>query len=693
MKSERFLIAAVTGMLLIAAAIGLFRSRENPLLTDHDIPHYATILVDADGADFSRDPVFKGRSSLVWRASFGYMGLLEIVARASRYDFRAALAILQLLLIAIYVPSMTRLLAVLGASVHVALAVAVVSVFPASFLVTGTRWGILTPPVPLVVCTALAPLIALAVLRLRSSIAGAVLAASAVALPMVLINPATGMALIALFFVLAVVGAFRRVISVRTLIVLTLTIAVWGFVAQALIRSESAGYSFAAAAEMVRYGQDHVMVWPFRGAAADVSPMLFFHALASVILLAAAHFVPARRRILLAMLIAVQALYAGFFLRTGWLVLLPLAEALDTIRREKFGSMESWLWTALGFGIAIGPLQQVATLFLWDQFQITALTPVVFEGARFLHFSFLPMFALVALAIDSIRRSFADVWIRPAVVAFLAFITYLDLDTAPYPLGGPRAGMVLIAAISALWLTRETWLPWFEPGVDRPRAITVAIVAAGAGVATALLLFRLDLVSIRVPAGMAACVALALFSMAESRASAKAFIVSCALIAFVAAPCMALLLKEPVRARSGMTHETLAFAVKLPREERNRPPAASPCDTRVLSADFLAVTAFAHQRLPPSSLFHVLTFDRGFRAYARRGMLPVSDEWLIPIYDGAPIQALRQMSNELWNARNDFEESRRLASRFGASYVVACGQPGNVPRLYASGPYAVYPVK
>ena len=37
-----------------------------------------------------------------------------------------------------------------------------------------------------------------------------------------------------------------------------------------------------------------------------------------------------------------------------------------------------------------------------------------------------------------------------------------------------------------------------------------------------------------------------------------------------------------------------------------------------------------------------MTFDRAFRAITGRAMLPVSDEWIIPTYDGISIAPLRR---------------------------------------------------
>jgi hypothetical protein len=702
-RLETVLIAAATLVVIAAVAAGSFRGRENPLAMDHDIPGYAAMVVDASpGVDFSSDPVFRGRTALTWRASSAYMALFDVVTRLAASDFRVALVLLQLLLIAIYLPSMTRLLAGLGVSVYTALAVAIVSLFASWFVVTGTRWGILTAPVPLVVCTALTPLILLVVRRLllrdaEPGVLAAVLAGTAVSIPVVLVNPATGLALIEIVLIVAAVAVFRRELPPRVFIALAVTSGVWIFVSHAVIGSASGGYAFDAAAELIRYGQDQVMVFPFRGAGVRVTPVVLFHVIASAGLLIAYRFFPARRRALLAALIAVQALHAAFFLRTGWMILLPAADALDRIRREKFDSLRGWLWTALGCSIVIGPLQQIVMLRLFEHYRIVALTPVVFEGARFLHFSYVPFYGLVACAIDSVESTFADAWVRRAVNAFLATVAFLNLDVTPFPPAGIRAGTMLVAAISVLWLTRDWWLPWFAgDGVDRARAQVVVLAAIGAGAATALLLFRLDLLSIRVPLGIAACVALTLFAMSASGASAKAFAAACAVAAFIGIPCMALLLlREPVLSRSGVTHDSFAFAVKLPREQRNRPLAASPCDTRVLSDDFLSVARFAHERLPASALFHVMTFDPTFRVYGRRGMLPVSDEWLIPLYDGGPIHQLRQTSADLWNARNDFERTKRLAAGAGASYVVTCGSVarGTAAPLYAHGPYAIYPVR
>ena len=95
------------------------------------------------------------------------------------------------------------------------------------------------------------------------------------------------------------------------------------------------------------------------------------------------------------------------------------------------------------------------------------------------------------------------------------------------------------------------------------------------------------------------------------------------------------------------------------------------------------MTAYVRTQTPPAALFHLTTFDRTFRPYARRAMLPVSDEWLIPIYDGAPVGRLRQETTALWNARNDLAATRALAAQFGADYVIACEQ----------GTYNVYPLK
>ena len=128
MRGERWIVVAATVAVILARAITLAleaRMPSNPLLTDHDIPHYATILVSADaGVNFSRDPIFAGRAALVWRAASGYMAVFRALYLAAGRDFALALALFQLLLLAIYFPSMVVFLRAIGASLTVALAVA-----------------------------------------------------------------------------------------------------------------------------------------------------------------------------------------------------------------------------------------------------------------------------------------------------------------------------------------------------------------------------------------------------------------------------------------------------------------------------------------------------------------------------------------------------------------------------------------
>jgi hypothetical protein len=671
-RAEHWIIAAAT-LVVILAALPTLRIAGNPLRNDHDIPHYAAILVSAEtGVSFARDPIFAGRTALVWRAAVAYMGMFKALYVLARGDFSAAILLFQIVLLVVYFPAMVLFLRSFGASLPVAIGVAAISAVSSSFLVTGTRWGILTPPVPLVMCTAVAPLIGLLGLRFLSR--SSVLAATLLCVPLVLINPATGLALIELALLLALVAVVRRLLSWKLFAGLVVTAAAWTIAAQWNIKAGSARFSLADAAEMIRYGQDNVMVFPFRGATAAgaIGVALALHALLTFVF-----YLLRSRRFFLSALIVLQALYATFFLRAGWLALLPAAVAVDAIRRDRFEGVDRWLWCALGIAIAIGPLQQVALLAIWQRTQAAGLTALVFEGARFLQFAYLVLYVSVARAVDSMARSFNAGWLRVVVVTFICLVAWLNLDLSPFSL---RVGTLAIAAIAAMWLTRDVWLQWFggEAVTSPYRAVTALVFGAGVCAVTLLALFRLDLLSFRVPLAAGACAALVIVAFGEARRDDRAFIAACALAAFIGGPWMLLLLREPVRARSGVVHDSLGFALKLSRAERNRPPAAAPCES-----DFKRMTDAVRAQTPPTAVFHLMTFDRSFRPFARRAMLPVSDEWLIPIYDGAPVGRLRQESAALWSARNDPAMSKALAAGLGADYVVAC----------ESGKFAVYPLR
>ena len=96
-----------------------------------------------------------------------------------------------------------------------------------------------------------------------------------------------------------------------------------------------------------------------------------------------------------------------------------------------------------------------------------ALTPLVFEGARFLQFAYLILYALLARAISRAR-------LHPMAAGVLCLLAYLNLDVSPF---SPRVGLLAIGAISVLWVVRGVWLPWFvdEQGVDvLPASVQVA---------------------------------------------------------------------------------------------------------------------------------------------------------------------------------------------------------------------------
>src|SRR5436309_6385110 len=105
----------------------------NPLLTDHDLPHYATVLASSDeGVSFNRDPIFAGRTRLVWRAASAYMGLFKGLYVLARGDFALAILLLEIVFLAVYVPSMVSFLRWLGATLPVAIAVSAVSAVSSS---------------------------------------------------------------------------------------------------------------------------------------------------------------------------------------------------------------------------------------------------------------------------------------------------------------------------------------------------------------------------------------------------------------------------------------------------------------------------------------------------------------------------------------------------------------------------------
>src|SRR5205807_1268239 len=116
-----------------------------------------------------------------------------------------------------------------------------------------------------------------------------------------------------------------------------------------------------------------------------------------------------------------------------------------------------------------------------------------------------------------------------------------------------------IGAISVLWVVRGVWLPWFvdEQGVDRARAAISLVFGAAVAAAVVLALFLLDIVSLRVPLAAGAGAALVVFAMGEAKRGWRAFAAVCAFAAFVGGPWMLLLLREPVRSRSGMRHDSL----------------------------------------------------------------------------------------------------------------------------------------
>jgi hypothetical protein len=675
-RTEARAIVVATVLLLVAGAVA-FRFDEraglNPLLTDHDIPYYATVLANPEpDITLARDPAFGGQAPLFWHASPAYFFTLRLAYAAARHDLGRTLELFQLLLLVVYFPSMTCFLRRIGATLPTALAVAAVSLVSSWFLVTGTRWGIFTPPVPLVMTTAVAPLIALAVLHCQRQ---PIVVGTLVALPMLLINPASGLALVEITLIVAISAAFLRQLPWRTLAFFAVTIAFWAIAAQLKLRSAGGSLSFSDADEMIRTCQDN-MVFPFRGAA--------MHGIGIVL---AAHVVltvavglwywradSSSRAAPEIALCAIQAVYAAFFLRAGWLVLLPLS---NTIRRRGAGL---WLWLLLGASIAIGPLQQVVLLVLWQRTHWAPLTPLIVEGGRFLHFAYLFLYVLVARTIEDILSTVSDLLLRVAILAFISGGIYFNLDVPPL---SPRIGILWMAVVSFLCLTEDWWRPWFSDGLgaDRKRAVAALVFGGGFGFALLLALQALHITTLRIPVAAGACVALVLFAMGEAKNDFRGFLAACVLAIGVGGGWMLLLLNEPVG------QNALSFVLKLPRAERDRPQQHVECDPRFLSPDYEAMTEFIREHLPPSAVFHSMSFDRSFRAYAQRAMLPVSDEWLM---FGVPVARLRQEAAELWNARASLPASRALARQYGADYLIRCGVSDDTIRpVFSRGRYAI----
>ncbi|HTD84080.1 MAG TPA: hypothetical protein VK648_09840 [Gemmatimonadaceae bacterium] len=676
-RTEVLTVVVATVLLLTARAVALrfeMPANVNPLLTDHDIPYYATIVANPEpDLTLARDPTFGGQAPLFWHASPAYFFTMRLVYVAAGHELGKTLELFQLLLLAIYFPSMTFFLRRTGATLPTALAVAAVSLVSSWFLVTGTRWGIFTPPVPLVMTTAVAPLIALAVLRSKRH---PVVAGTLVALPMLLINPASGVAMVELALIVAFCSTFVWHLPWRTFALFAATIAVWLIAAQLKLRSAGGALSFSDADEMIRTCQDN-MVFPFRGASMHgIGIVLAAHVILTVAVALWYWRANSRRAVPLILLCAIQASYAAFFLRAGWLVLLPLS---NTIRRRR---SELSMWLLLGASIAIGPLQQAVLLFLWQRTHWAALPPLIVEGGRFLHFAYLVLYVLVARTIEDIKSTVNDPLLRLAVVAFITCGVYFNLDVPPLSV---RVGILWISVVSALWLTEEWWRPWFSAeGADRKRAVTALVFGGGVGVAMMLALYALHITTWRIPFAAGACVALVLFAMGEAKNDFRGFLAASALAIVVGGGWMLLLLNEPV-GQNG-----LGFTLKLPRAERNRRQSYAQCDPRVLTPDFKVMTEFIREHLPPSAVFHSMTFDRSFRAYAQRAMLPVSDEWLM---FGVPVERLRLEASELWNARDSLPESRALARQYGADYLIRCGGDDLVRPVFSRGSYAIESLK
>jgi len=674
-RTETLAIIVTTVLLLVAGAVAFKfdeRANLNPLLTDHDIPYYATVLANPEpDITLVRDPAFGGQAPLFWHASPAYFFALRLVYAAAGHDLGRTLELFQLLLLAVYFPSMTCFLRRIGARLPTALAVAAVSVVSSWFLVTGTRWGIFTPPVPLVMTTAVAPLIALGALRWRRQ---PIVAGTLVALPMLLINPASGLALVEIALIVAISAAFLRQVPWRTFAFFAVTTGFWAIAAQLKLRSAGGAMSFADADEMIRVCQDN-MVFPFRGAAMHgIGIVLAAHVILTVAVGLWCWRADSSRAAPRIALCVIQAIYAAFFLRAGWLVLLPLS---NTIRRRGAGL---WLWLLLGASIAIGPLQQVVFLFLWQQTHWAPLTPLIVEGGRFLHFGYLFLYVLVAQTIENILSTVSDLSLRVTILAFVIGGVYFNLDLPPLSI---RIGILWIAVLSFLYLTGSWWRPWFSDGLgaDRKRAVAALVFGGAFGFALLLALQALHIPTLRIPVAAGACVALVLFAMGEAKSDFRGFLAACVLAMGVGGGWMLLLLNEPVG------QNALSFVLKLPRAERDRPQQHVACDPRFLSPDYKAMTEFIDEHLPPSAVFHSMTFDRSFRAYAHRAMLPVSDEWLM---FGVPVARLRGEAAELWNAHASLPASRALARRYGADYLIRCGASDDTIRpVFSRGPYAI----
>jgi hypothetical protein len=519
--------------------------------------------------------------------------------------------------------------------------------------------------------TAVAPLIALAVLHCKRH---PILAGTLVALPMLLINPASGLALVEIALIVAISAALLRRLPWRTLAFFAVTIAFWAIAAQLKLRSAGGAMSFADADEMIRTCQDN-MVFPFRGASMrGIGIVLAAHVILTVAVGLWYWRADSSRAAPRIALCVIQAAYAAFFFRAGWLVLLPLS---NTIRRRGAGL---WLWLVLGASIAIGPLQQVVLLLLWQRTHWAPFTPLIVEGARFLHFGYLLLYVLLARTIENILSTVSDLLLRVAILAFVTGGVYFNLDVPPL---APRIGILWIALVSFLWLTEDWWRPWFSDGLgaDRKRALAALVFGGGFGFALLLALQALHITTLRIPVAAGACVALVLFAMGEAKNDFRGFLAACVLAMGVGGGWMLLLLNEPVG------QNALGFVLKLPRAERDRPQQYVECDPRFLNPDYMAMTEFIREHLPASAVFHSMSFDRSFRAYARRAMLPVSDEWLM---FGVPVARLRQEAAELWNARASLPASRALARRYGADYLIRCGPPDDTIRpVFSRGPYAI----
>jgi hypothetical protein len=123
-------------------------------------------------------------------------------------------------------------------------------------------------------------------------------------------------------------------------------------------------------------------------------------------------------------------------------------------------------------------------------------------------------------------------------------------------------------------------------------------------------------------------------------------------------------------------------------------PLRADCVGALLTPDYLAMTSYARSATTRDSLFCVATFDRSFRAWAGRALIPAPEEWVLALGFAGIDPAIRDLSDRLSALRDRPANALRLASEHGADFGVVCGNPDTpYPPIYSNASFTIFDLR